>query len=66
MITKTISKNKEEPIVKLNDDLLFASFFYDNFLDKMGVKNNRLNELVPLVEELAKTTEDEYLLPIVT
>lgn len=64
MITKSIAKSKEEPVVKQNEDLLFASFFYDDFLGKMSVKNNKINDLITLIEELAKTTEDETLMHV--
>lgn|GEM_PF-6192192 len=65
MITKSIEKNKEEKSLKQDDELLVASFFYDNFLEKMNVKSPMLTELISLAEELAKVTGDEVLLPII-
>lgn len=65
MITKSIEKNKEEKQVKQDDAQLVASFFYDDFLEKMNVKSARIKELVTLVEELARLTEDENILPLI-
>lgn len=65
MIIKSIEKNKEVKPVKQDDELLVASFFYDNFLEKMNVKSSKLNELITLSIELAKATEDELLIPII-
>lgn len=64
MITRSIEKNKEEKPVKQNDDVLVASFFYDDFLAKMNVSNSRTKELITLIEELARVTEDEQILPL--
>lgn len=66
MITKSIEKNKEEKKpLKQDDELLVASFFYDDFLDKMQVHNAKTKELVVLVEELAKAVNDPIVVPII-
>ncbi len=65
MIAKSIEKNKEEKKpLKQDDELLVASFFYDDFLGKMQVHNAKTKDIIVLVEELAKAIEDEIIVPI--
>lgn len=64
MITKTIEKNKEEKPVKQNHELLVASFFYDNFLEKMNIHSSKVQDLTTLVKDLARATSDEYIVGI--
>lgn len=66
LIAKSIEKNKEEKSpVKQSSELLVASFFYDDFLDKMSINSPKAQELIVLVKELAITVEDELITPIV-
>lgn len=65
LITRTIEKNKEEKPVKQADELLFASFFYDDFLEKMNINSARSKELITLIKELAVAVEDDTIAPII-
>lgn len=61
LILKNIEKNKEQKPVKQADELSFASFFYQDFLEKMNISSSKLEEVVKLVGELAVLLEDQPL-----
>ncbi len=64
MIVKSIEKSKEEKPVKQDDTMLFASFFYDDFLGKMNIETAKISEINVLIRELADATDDEILKPL--